>query len=188
VALARHLVPDLVRSSADGASKTATSIGFGAGCGLGDGSALIARAGAVPSSLAHERGEDTLPEGGTLLAAVRRGDVAAATALLAGGTPADEPRDEAGRTPLLWAADAGCAALVAALLAGGADPRASDGEGATPLLNAAICGHEEAARLLLAAGADPLAPDSEGSFAAAMRPAAWAAWWPAEASQDVMCS
>ncbi len=129
---------------------------------------------AVPDSAAA-----AAPE--SLLSRVKAGDAAAVASLLAHGAPPDEPRDACGRTPLLWAADAGDTDSVAALLAAGADANAADDDGATPLLHAALCDHAAAAQALLAAGACTTTRDADGCCAADVRPAAWAAWWPAAA-------
>ena len=61
--------------------------------------------------------------------------------------------DQAGRTPLHYAALSNDAAQVVELLAGGADPDASDEQGFTPLHMAAQEGSLAAARALLDGGA-----------------------------------
>ena len=112
------------------------------------------------------------------MARVKAGDACGVADLLSQGHIPDAERDASGRTPLLWAADAGDAELVALLLAAGANVNAADEDGGSPLLHAALCGHELAARALLHAGADACARDAEGCCAADVRPAEWSDWWP----------
>lgn len=71
--------------------------------------------------------------------------------LEAGAAPDAAARD--GATPLLLAAEAGCAHCVQSLLRRGADADAADAAGATPLLAALAGGHGRTAEALLEAGA-----------------------------------
>lgn len=58
-------------------------------------------------------------------------------------------QDNMGKTPLHWAAMAGCVSAAEKLLAAGADPMTLDSDGATPLDEASEAGHPELAALLL---------------------------------------
>jgi uncharacterized protein len=89
--------------------------------------------------------------------AVRKGDVARATALARAG--AAREADAEGVTALMLAASLGNVAMVEALLAAGADANACDARGFTPLFHAcydpdADRGYPEVVKALLAAGAD----------------------------------
>ena len=107
-----------------------------------------------------------------LLHACAGGDAEAARKLLEGGVDKDAD-DQAGRTSLILASEAGNAEIVALLLAagapgdrgGGADTEATDQDGCTALIHASMEGNAEVARLLLAAGADPEARDRDGCTA-----------------------
>ncbi|MBI3117898.1 MAG: ankyrin repeat domain-containing protein [Candidatus Hydrogenedentes bacterium] len=69
-----------------------------------------------------------------------------------------------GKTPLHWAAEAGCPACVRELLAAGADPNlvSATFEQSTPLFVAASKGHKDIVEALLAAGALPAPADIAG--------------------------
>jgi hypothetical protein len=88
-----------------------------------------------------------------LLAAVRKGDVAAVKALLDGGVPVDT-KFRYDRTALSFAADRGHADIVTLLLDRGANVNAPDTfYKATPLVWAAQNEHVDAVKILLARGA-----------------------------------
>jgi ankyrin repeat protein len=108
------------------------------------------------------RSQGQLAGGGQLLNAVREGDTAGVTRLLAAG--ADPNASVAQRTPsgavlrstvLCAAVQHGRLEAVQLLLDAGADPSraSSDGDGATALMAAAGYGQPEVLRLLLARGA-----------------------------------
>ena len=63
-------------------------------------------------------------------------------------------RDEFASTPLLEAAQRGCAQIVRLLLAAGADPDCVSRDLFTPLIHAATNSHAEIVRSLVDAGAD----------------------------------
>jgi ankyrin repeat protein len=88
-----------------------------------------------------------------LLAAIGRGDLAAARAALDAGAPADA-RGPAGEPALVLAAMAGEAAIAGLLLDRGATADAADDAGNTALMHAAARGHRGLVELLLARGAD----------------------------------
>ncbi len=68
----------------------------------------------------------------------------------------------AGRTPLLYAVEAGKSDAALLLLSRGADPRAKDGQGATALHLAARAGEDGVVKALLAKGAGLEAKDRNG--------------------------
>ena len=89
-----------------------------------------------------------------IFSAVRAGNLARLrTRLEAGADP--NQRDEAGRTPLHWAAQEGFLEAVRCLLQFGAQPNLTDDLGFSPLAVAAGEGHESTVRELLSAGAAP---------------------------------
>ncbi|RYP63503.1 hypothetical protein DL771_009248 [Monosporascus sp. 5C6A] len=79
-------------------------------------------------------------------------------------------KDNAGRTPLCWAAGNGHEAVVKLLLENGAAIEAKDKDGQTPLLWAVEKGHEAVIRLLLEKGAASEAENKDGR-----KPLLWAA-------------
>lgn len=81
--------------------------------------------------------------------------------LIAAGAEIDIA-DEAGRTALHYAAEAGAEEMIALLLLAGADVGRSDGHGDTPLHLAVGKGFDPAARALLEAGADPNVRNDKG--------------------------
>lgn len=94
-----------------------------------------------------------------LLEAVKAGDAARTSELLAGGADANA-RDAYGATPLMNAAHSGNAEMVEALLAAGAEVDAKDELGWTALMKACYNadlnrGFPDIVRRLIAAGADP---------------------------------
>jgi ankyrin repeat protein len=91
-----------------------------------------------------------------ILDAAKAGDVATITQWLAGGANPDQ-HDEAGWSPLLWAAARGQAELVSILLKGGADPRLGHALSAMlPVHVAGQCGDVETVKVLLDAAPDTL--------------------------------
>jgi len=103
---------------------------------------------------------------GDLPDAVRSGDNARVEALLAQGTPADQP-DLEGNTSLMIAAAQGRTEMVRLLMAHGADVDARGRIGNTALLYAAQEGHAETVSVLLAGGADVRAANAYGTTALA---------------------
>jgi ankyrin repeat protein len=89
---------------------------------------------------------------------VRKNDAAELKRL---GSAGAQVRDEFGRGPLSYAAEAGSAAAAATLLELGADPRATDKAGTTALMIAAERPGAAMTELLLQHGASPLAADAE---------------------------
>lgn len=85
----------------------------------------------------------------------------ARSAAIAPGTDVNA-HDDAGRTPLYRAANAGDAARLDALIRAGADVNRRNGDGATPLQIAAVLGQVESVRLLIRAGAEVNATDRTG--------------------------
>lgn len=151
------------------------------------------RTGSVNDGMAAERVQPkppTLDE--RLMAAVRKGDRDAVEARLSEGARLDsktpvlvaavrgagdlellkwlvsrgagiDVADDAGRTPLSWAAGSGADDQVAYLLGRGADPTAADQLGRRPLHFAVFSGDEKVVQLLLSASADVNAQDSLGT-------------------------
>lgn len=89
----------------------------------------------------------------SLLAAARRGDVAAVRAALAAGAPVDA-RDSRRRTALLLATIGDHPAVAQALIAAGADVNAQDDQQDSPFLYAGAEGRYAILAQTLAAGAD----------------------------------
>jgi ankyrin repeat protein len=100
----------------------------------------------------------------SVLEAAKRGDAAAARALLAEHADATA-REPDGTTALHWAAYHDQESLVADLIAAGADVSAANDYGATPLSEAAVVGNVAVLRRLLDAGAAVDAPNAEGQTA-----------------------
>jgi ankyrin repeat protein len=88
---------------------------------------------------------------GDLIEAVNSGDVARLSAALAEGA-ALEPRDSAGRTPLLLATRANHVEIARLLIAAGADVNAKDSIRDTPFLYAGAEGRNDILRLILSTG------------------------------------
>ena len=110
----------------------------------------------VAGTTAGAKDDDT-----RLIQAVKRGDTAAARALLRQGVPA-KAVDADGTTALHWAVRANDVDVAKALLAAGAPPSAADRYGVTPLALAAQNGTPGAIDLLLKAGANPNAVTTAG--------------------------
>jgi ankyrin repeat protein len=94
--------------------------------------------------------------GGGLLAAVERGDAAAAVAAIQAGANPDEVHRSGGTggmTALMSAASRGQTNLMKALLDAGANANARSADGRTALMYAAGWGNAASVRLLLEAGA-----------------------------------
>ena len=123
----------------------------------------------------------TLPDGADLSDAARNGDEVSLRALLASGADADA-EDEAGVTPLFWAAYQGRAHIVRILIDAGADVNAAMRAGAvrttgddqleiarvdgwTALMGAASRGHLDIVRLLIESGAAAFQSGEDGSTA-----------------------
>lgn len=97
-----------------------------------------------------------------LVAAVRgQGDLGFVEWLVARGAGVDVP-DDAGRTPLSWAAGEGAEELVDYLLAKGADVKSTDRLGRTPLHFGVFSGDDAVVKRLLVASAAVDAQDSLG--------------------------
>jgi len=96
-----------------------------------------------------------------VIAAIKRGDAAAARTLLRQGVSA-KVVDADGTTALHWAVRADHVDLTKALLAAGAQPSAADRYGVTPLALAALNGSTAAIDTLLKAGANPNAVTVQG--------------------------
>jgi hypothetical protein len=99
-----------------------------------------------------------------LLAALRQGQLQAASLLIARGADAGRPAAH-GVTPLLLAASGGHAALAEQLLQAGADPNARDRFGRTALQEAARRGDLSVAAVLLRHGADATLASNAGTDA-----------------------
>lgn len=118
---------------------------------------------AAPANPLHSSTRDDA--NAALLHACAGGDAEAARRLLEGGADKDAD-DQAGRTSLMLASEAGNADIVALLLLeGGADTEATDEDGCTALIHASMEGSAEAVKMLLAAGADTEARDRGGCTA-----------------------
>ena len=118
-----------------------------------------------------EGGEGSGGDGGStdaLMAACRSGDDDALKRVALTGPVDVAARDDAGRTPLHWAADGGHVSIAAALLNMGAEVDAVDDEGQTPLHYAATVELPEMCCLLLESGADPEAEDEDGETPASL--------------------
>lgn len=89
-----------------------------------------------------------------LIEATKAKDLMRVRTLLAAAADPDEA-DDAGRTPLIWAALTGETQIVLTLLARQASLDLTDDSGRTALNHALSQGHEAASRALLEAGADP---------------------------------
>jgi ankyrin repeat protein len=118
----------------------------------------------------REKVEDWLSEGArldsktpVLVAAVRgNGGLEFVKWLVSRGAEIDVA-DDAGRTPLSWAAGSGADDQVAYLLNRGANPATTDRLGRRPLHFAVFSGDEKVVRRLLSASADVNAQDSLGA-------------------------
>lgn len=97
----------------------------------------------------------------SLVAAARRGDVAAVRAQLSAGAPVNATEAD-GTTALHWAAYRGDAELARLLLRAGAQAHIANRYGVRPLSLACINGDAAIIRMLLEAGADPNAALAEG--------------------------
>lgn len=117
-----------------------------------------ALAAAIERVVAQERGArarataDTVAADAALRRAARTGQAQAVAAALEQGASVDA-RDTRGKTPLMWAVQAGDLALVRQLDASGADPTLSTDSGDTALMYAAQDGHAAIARFLVENGA-----------------------------------
>lgn len=113
--------------------------------------------------LAATGSRDALAEGpgAELIAATKRGDLAAVEALLAAGADPDSP-DSVRNTALIFAARDGQIEIARRLLDAGASVNWVDDEAVTALILAAFKGHAALAELLLARGADPAIRDRWG--------------------------
>jgi len=100
----------------------------------------------------------------SLLEAARRGDEAAALAMLDAGAPAAAAAAD-GATALHWAAHHGNVRLATRLIRGGAPVQRANEFGVTPLLAAAAAGHASMLKLLLDAGADVESANADGQTA-----------------------
>ena len=97
-----------------------------------------------------------------LAVAAERGDAAVAVALLAAGTPCDQP-DSRGYCPLYLAASNGHAQAVQSLLSAKASPHTREpDDGVSPLHRAAAGGHAATVRPLVKGGAEVDAKDDYG--------------------------
>ena len=101
------------------------------------------------------------PGDSPLIGAVRQGDAAAVSRILAQGADVNASATD-GTTPLHWAVHRDDAALVRLLIDAGADVTAGNRYGVTPLALACTNGSTGAARVLLDAGADPNTASAEG--------------------------
>ena len=99
-----------------------------------------------------------------LIAAIRDGDAARVSALIAKGAEVNAT-DANGSTPLMQAAAAAPPEIVRLLLNKGANLGAKDKSGFSPLLVAAYSGHVATVQLLLDKGADPQDADNDGRTA-----------------------
>ena len=108
--------------------------------------ALVALAGCNGGDTGRDRSE-------RIFDAARSGDVGAIEALIVDGAQVDA-RDDAGRTPLIVAADAGQTLAARALLDGGADVNAVDANGDSAYPFAALSDAPELVGLLLDRGSD----------------------------------
>jgi peptidoglycan/LPS O-acetylase OafA/YrhL len=92
---------------------------------------------------------------GTLIAAVKKGDLAAIRQRLDEGADVSAADAKFGVTPLDWAAMRGDTEAVQLLIDRGADVNARNKDGSTALHGAAFLGRASAAELLIKNGADP---------------------------------
>jgi surface polysaccharide O-acyltransferase-like enzyme len=92
---------------------------------------------------------------GTLIAAVKKGDLAAMRQRLDDGADVKAPDASLGVPPLNWAAMRGEIEAVQLLIDRGADVNAKNQDGSTALLGAAFLGRAGVADLLIKKGADP---------------------------------
>ena len=102
--------------------------------------------------MSYSRGGESDVSDKNLLAAIERGDVAAAKKALDAGAKPDAPAPN-GEKPLVLAAAAGGEEIVALLLDRGAPVDGASEAGNTALMHAAACGHHQIVRLLLRRGA-----------------------------------
>jgi hypothetical protein len=97
------------------------------------------------------------PDDGTLIAAVKKGDLAAIRQRLDDGADLSAADAKFGVTPLDWAAMRGDTEAVRLLIDRGADVNARNKDGSTALHGAAFLGRASAAELLIKNGADTAA-------------------------------
>lgn len=120
------------------------------------------------SSARTKSGDD-----GTLVGAIRAGDLAAMRQRLDTGASVDEPDPKLKTTPLAWAAIRGDVEAVRLLLDRGADLGARNGDGSTPLHSAAFLGRADVVELLLERGADAGAQAQGGATAVESTQLGW---------------
>jgi ankyrin repeat protein len=106
---------------------------------------VIASLAAAVTPLLAQQGP---PAGREMLAAARRGDLAAVQALVAGGAPLD-PRDDTQQTPLLLAVQGDHTPVAAWLIGAGADINAQARNQDTPWLLAGALGRAEVLQLMI---------------------------------------
>lgn len=116
--------------------------------------ALILFLGLFAATTGHIGAETSEP----LIEAIRAGNLSQVNKLLDSGTSAEtatQSGEFAGKTALMWAAEAGEKEIARALLAAGAAVDRPNRKDGTALMYAAVEGEYEVLQLLLEAGADP---------------------------------
>jgi peptidoglycan/LPS O-acetylase OafA/YrhL len=108
------------------------------------------------------KGPGSQADDGTLIAAVRKGDVAAMRQRLQGGADVGAADAKFGVTPLNWAAMRGDTEAIRFLIDAGADVNAKNKDGSTALHSAAFLGRDAAAELLIKNGAITTARNLRG--------------------------